>query len=184
MSEKQSLGLDDLLGGLTGGGGGGAGGLDDLLGGLLGGSGGGAGGLGDVLGGLTGGGSPGATTGSQGGAGGLLAALLPMLGSLLASGGLNKILNGFRQQGLSSEADSWVGTGANDQVSGEQVREVIDDAEIAQIAQQLGVSEDEAATAIAAVLPTLVDRVSPDGQLLDEQSLDNAFSQLASLGSR
>jgi uncharacterized protein YidB (DUF937 family) len=182
MSEKQSLGLDDLLGGLTGGSSGG--GLDDLLGGLLGGSGGGAGGLGDILGGLTGDGGPGSTAGSQGGAGGLLAALLPMLGSLLASGGLNKILNGFRQQGLSSEADSWVGTGSNEQVSGAQVREVIDDAEIARIAQRLGVSEDEAATAIAAVLPTLVDRASPDGQLPDEESLDNAFSQLASLGSR
>ncbi len=180
MSEKQSLGLDDLLGGLTGGSGGG--GLDDLLGGLLGGSGGGAGGLGDILGGLTGG-SSGATTGSRGGAGGLLAALLPMLGTLLANGGLNKILNGFRQQGLASQADSWVGTGTNEQLSGAQVREVIDDAEIAQIAQQLGVSEDEAATAIAAVLPTLVDRVSPEGQLPDEQSLDSAFSQLASLGS-
>jgi uncharacterized protein YidB (DUF937 family) len=182
MSQKQSLGLDDLLGGLTGGAGGGAGGLDDLLGGLRGGSSSGTGGLGEILGGLTGGGS-GTTTGSQG-AGGLLAALLPMLGTLLASGGLNKILNGFRQQGLTSEADSWVGTGANEQVSAAQVREVIDDAEIAQIAQQLGVSEDDAATAIAAVLPTLVDRVSPDGQLPDERSLDSAFSQLASLGSR
>ena len=51
--------------------------LDDLLGGLLGGQGGsGGGGLGDLLGGLTGGG------GSTSAGGGLMAALLPMLGKL------------------------------------------------------------------------------------------------------
>ncbi len=59
-------GLDDLLGGLTGGGSGAGGGIGDLLGGLLGGGGGsssaGAGDMGDIgdlLGGLLGGGSKG-----------------------------------------------------------------------------------------------------------------------------
>jgi hypothetical protein len=53
-------GLDDILGGLTGGKGG-SGGLDDMLGGLLGGRG--------------------------GGGGGTMGALMPVLAGLLASGG-------------------------------------------------------------------------------------------------
>lgn len=147
--------------------------LDDLLGGLLGGK----GGLGGALSGLTGGQS-GASAG--GGGGGMVAALAPMLGGLLAGGGLNKILSGFRAQGLSSQADSWVGTGPNQAVTPGQVKQVIGEPEIAQVAERLGVSHDEAAQAIAEVLPQVVDRVSPEGQLPPQQDLDQAFDRLAS----
>jgi len=146
--------------------------LDDLLGGLLGGKGGG--GIASALGGLTGG-KGGA---SEGGAG-LVGALLPMLGGLLASGGLSKILSGFKAQGLSSQADSWVGTGSNESVTAGQVSQVIGENEIAQIAGRLGVSNEEAAQAIAEVLPQVVDRVSPEGQLPPEEDLDEAFDRLA-----
>lgn len=147
--------------------------LDDLLGGLLGGRGGG--GLAGALGGLTGG-KGGA---SGGGAGGMIGALLPMLGGLLAGGGLSKILSGFKSQGLSSQADSWVGTGSNEPVTAGQVAQVMGENEIAQIAERLGVSHEEAAQAIAEVLPQVVDRVSPEGQLPPEEDLDQAFDRLA-----
>jgi uncharacterized protein YidB (DUF937 family) len=148
--------------------------LDDLLGGLLGGKGGG--GLSDVLGGLTGG--KGGSSG-EGGAGGMVGALLPMLGGLLAGGGLNKILSGLQSQGLSSKADSWVGTGSNEPVTPGQVEQMIGADETAQIADRLGVSHEEAAQAIADVLPQLVDRVSPEGQLPPEEDLNQAFDRLA-----
>lgn len=143
--------------------------LDDLLGGLLGGKGGG--GIGGALGGLTG--------GKSGGGGGLMGALIPMLGGMLAGGGLSKLLSGFQANGLSSQADSWVGTGPNEPVTGGQVEQVIGDDEIAQIAERLGVSHEEAAQAIAEVLPQVVDRVSPEGQLPPEEDLDQAFDRLA-----
>jgi uncharacterized protein YidB (DUF937 family) len=146
--------------------------LDDLLGGLLGGKGGGLGGLAGALGGGGGG----------GGTAGMVSALLPMLGGLLAGGGLNKVLAGFQAQGMGSQADSWVGTGPNEAVSSGQVQEVIGDDEIAQIAEKLGVSQKQAAQAIAEVLPQVVDRVSPDGQLPPEADLDDAFGRLAQAG--
>jgi uncharacterized protein YidB (DUF937 family) len=52
----------------------------------------------------------------------------------------------------------------NEPVTARQVQQVIGDEEIAQIADKLGVSH-EAAQAIAEVLPQVVDRASPDGQL-------------------
>jgi uncharacterized protein YidB (DUF937 family) len=159
-------------------------GLDDLLGGLLGGKG-GAGGadlgsIGDILGQLSGqarGGSSG-----LGGGGGLLAALLPLLSGLLANGGLGRILSGFQQQGLGAEADSWVGTGANEPVTGAQVEGVIGSDEIARIAEQLGVSPQEAADAIAEVLPQMVDKVSPQGELPAETDLDSLFATIQAAG--
>ena len=102
-----------------------------------------------------------------------------MIGGLLAGGGLNKLLSGFHANGQSSQADSWVGTGPNEPVTAGQVSQVIGDDQIGQIAEKLGVSHDEAAQAIAEVLPQVVDTVSPDGQLPPEQDLDQAFDRLA-----
>jgi uncharacterized protein YidB (DUF937 family) len=148
-------------------------GLDDVLGQLLGGQGGG-GGLGSMLSGLTGGGG----SGGSGGGGGMLAALAPMVGGLLAGGGLQKMLSGFQSKGMGAQADSWVGTGENEPVTGDQVREVIGDDEIARVAEKLGVSHEQAASALAEVLPQVVDKTSPDGQLPPEEELDSAFDRL------
>jgi uncharacterized protein YidB (DUF937 family) len=169
-------GLDDVIKGVAGGQGGG---LGDILGGLAG-DGGGAGGLGDILGGLTG--AAGKAGAQPGGMGGLLASLVPMLGGMLAGGGLQKVLSGFQAKGLSAQADSWIGTGKNAPISGADVRKVVGDEELSKIAARLGVSEDEAAAAVAQVLPAIVDEVSPDGHLASESELDSAFGALEELG--
>jgi uncharacterized protein YidB (DUF937 family) len=153
-------------------------GLDDILGGLMGGKG-GSGGLGGVLGGFTG-----DSGGSGGGRGGTMGALLPILAGFLASGGLLKIMGGLKANGLSAQADSWVGTGANQPVSGRDVEQAMGQEQIHQIAQQLGVSESEAADAVAQALPEVVDKVSPKGQMPAEQDLDAAFDTLAKAGAK
>ena len=103
------------------------GGLDDILGGLMGGGGkGGAGGVQDMIGGLMG-----------GGGGGGMGALVPVLGGLLAGGGLNKIMGGMKASGLSAQADSWVGTGENKAVSPGDIEKVVGKEEMQKIAQQL-----------------------------------------------
>ena len=150
-------------------------GLDDILGGLMGGKG-GSGGLDDMLGGLMG--------GRGGGGGGTMGALMPVLAGLLASGGLSKIMGGLKANGLSAQADSWVGTGPNQPVSGRDIEQAAGQEQIQQIAQQLGISESQAADAVAQVLPEVVDKVSPDGQLPPEQDLDAAFDNLAKAGAK
>jgi hypothetical protein len=79
----------------------------------------------------------------------MLTKLLPILGGLLAGGGLQEILAGLQQQGLGAQANSWAGTGANEPETGDQVAKVLGDQEIGQIAQQLGVSNEEAAGELA-----------------------------------
>jgi uncharacterized protein YidB (DUF937 family) len=145
-------------------------GLDDILGGLIGGKG-GSGGLDDVLGGGRGGGG--------GGGSSAMGALLPVLAGLLASGGLSKILGSLKANGLGTQADSWVGTGANDRVTGSQVEQAIGKEQVAEIARQLGVPESQAAEAVAQALPEVVDKVSPEGKLPPDEDLDAAFDKLA-----
>ena len=168
-------GLDDLVKGMSSGGGGG---LGDLLGGLAG-SGSSGGGLEDIVGALTGGDG---TAARAGGMGGLLGSLLPALGGMLAGGGLQQILAGFRANGRADEADSWIGTGDNKPVSGEDVRKAVDSEELAKVAAKLGVSEDDAADALAQILPGLVDKVSPGGRLESAGALESAFEALERTG--
>jgi uncharacterized protein YidB (DUF937 family) len=108
----------------------------------------------------------------------------PVLGGLLASGGLSKIMGGLKANGLSAEADSWVGTGPNQAVSGSQVEKAVGREQIQQVAKQLGISESQAADVVAKALPEVVDKVSPEGKLPPEQDLDAAFDKLAKAGAR
>jgi uncharacterized protein YidB (DUF937 family) len=150
--------------------------LDDPLGGLLGGKSGG--GLDDLLGGLAGG----SKAGGGGGGASMLAALAPLLGSLLAGGGLQKILSQFQAQGMGAKANSWMSTGENEPLTGEEVRQVVGEDTVREAASRLGVSEEEAASDLAQLLPKIVDKASPEGELMDEQTLDDAFGQLAAVG--
>jgi uncharacterized protein YidB (DUF937 family) len=177
-------GLDDLLGNLTqqgSGGGGGGGGLNDLLGGLMGGGGGsqgGGGGLEDMLGGLLGGGSGGGSPGGGGlKMGAVIAALGPIVGGLLKNGGLSKMMQGAQASGLSDQASSWVGTGDNAPVTGQEVRGVVGDDKVAELAQKAGITEEQAATVLAGVVPQVVNGVTPDGQLPSDDDLDQLVSK-------
>ena len=154
--------------------------LDDLLGGLLGGKG-GSGGLEDMLGGLAGRRGEGSSFGGGGGAG-LLRALLPLLAGFLQNGGLQKVISGLQAQGQEAQAQSWISTGENQAVSGAELESAMGQDEIAKIAAKLGLSEEETADALAEVLPRVVDRVSPHGELPAETELDDLFAKVASAG--
>jgi uncharacterized protein YidB (DUF937 family) len=182
-------GLDDLIGSLTkgkeGGGQGGGGGIEDLLGGLLGGSGasGGGGGLQDILGGGSGS-SGGGGMGAQAGGGGMnvaaLAAVIgPLLIKLLKGGGLSKMMQGAQASGLSGQADSWVGTGANAQVSPQEIRSVVGEETVRELAQEAGVPEDEAAGALAQIVPQLVNGLTPNGQLPSDDEVEQLVAKFA-----
>ena len=173
-------GFDDLLGSLTksaGDGGQGGGGLEDLLGGILGGgSSGGSGsggGLQDILGGLLGGGAGGSPGTAAGGMnlGALAAALGPLLGKLLQGGGLSKLLGNAQASGLSAQADSWVGSGPNEPVSGQDIRGIVGDDAVRSVAEQAGISEDEAASVLAQVVPQVVSGLTPGGQVPSDDEL-------------
>jgi uncharacterized protein YidB (DUF937 family) len=138
----------------------GGGGLGNVLGGMLGGGQGG-GGLGGVLGSVLGGGQGGAAAG-----GGL--------------GGLGALLNGFQKAGMGDQVASWVGTGQNMPISADDVSKVFGSGAVAQIAQQAGVSQGDASAGLAALLPQLVDHLTPNGKLPESGQLEAGLGGLLS----
>ncbi|MFE7619290.1 YidB family protein [Streptomyces sp. NPDC057496] len=134
--------------------------------------------LGSLLGGLLGGGS--GQGGGSGGAGNILGALLGALGGgqggRSGQGGgsaLEGLIDVLTRSGLVDQAQSWIGTGANQPVSGAQIAEALPDGTLRQVAQEAGVSTEQAADEIARSLPTAVDKLTPSGQVPEGRSIED-----------
>jgi uncharacterized protein YidB (DUF937 family) len=94
---------------------------------------------------------------------------------MLAGGGLSKVVSQFSNAGLGDAADSWVGTGENKPITADHVKTALSEEQIAQVAQRLGVSNDEAAAALAEALPEAVNQLTPAGQVPDQAQVDQAW---------
>lgn len=80
-------------------------------------------------------------------------------------GGLQALITQFREMGFGDIIASWIGTGQNLPISGEQLQSVLGDAQVQAIAQKLGLSSADASSGLANLLPQVVDKLTPNGQL-------------------
>lgn len=115
----------------------------------------------------------------QGGSGGLDPQMLIGIVSALMNqaGGLSGILSKLQQAGLGDAAQSWVGTGANQPVSADAIGGALGPDLMGMIAKQLGGSHEQAAGTMADLLPGLIDKLTPQGQV----PADNGMGSLGAL---
>jgi uncharacterized protein YidB (DUF937 family) len=97
--------------------------------------------------------------------GGIVGAeLTHVVGGLIQKhGGLPGLVNQFQQKGLGGVVQSWVGTGANQPISVEQLHNVLGVDTIAQMASKMGVNPEELSKKLAELLPQTVDKMTPGG---------------------
>ena len=95
-------------------------------------------------------------------------------------GGLGGLLQKFQSAGLGEHANSWVGTGANQPVSGDQISGALGSANIAAMAQKLGINPQVASAGLAALLPVIIDQLTPKGQVEHNADLGATLSALKS----
>ncbi len=100
--------------------------------------------------------------GQQGGASDILAVAQQLLGQ---SGGIDGLIQQLQAGGLGDVVKSWIGNGQNLPVTGEQIQQVLGNEKVAAIARQLGVDPAQASAQLAQVLPGLVDKLTPNGQV-------------------
>ena len=99
------------------------------------------------------------------------------------NGGLPGIIGKFQQAGLGQHADSWVGTGQNLPIDAAQLQQALGSGSIAQIAQQLGLSTGDTGSELAQVLPQIIDKLTPAGQIPAEHG-DTVTQLLQALAKR
>lgn len=101
-----------------------------------------------------------------------------VMGLINNAGGLQGILQQLQASGLADQVASWVGTGENHPVSGNQITDALGAENIAQIAQHAGVEPEHAATGLAQLLPQIIDKLTPDGQVPQNELLAQGLNLL------
>ena len=95
--------------------------------------------------------------------------------------GLTQILQGLQSSGLGDVVASWLGSGSNQALSPGQLQSALGDQTVSQFANKAGVDTGAALTALAGMLPKLVDGLSPDGRLPESNQLDSLLSKALSV---
>jgi uncharacterized protein YidB (DUF937 family) len=120
-------------------------------------------GLLDSVVGMLGGQQQGAAAGGE-----LLNVVLSMLANGSAHGGLGGLVEKFQQGGMGDVVASWISTGQNMPINGDQLGQVLGPDVLSQIARQLGVSPGDAAGQLSRVLPQVVDELTPNGSVPED----------------
>ena len=98
-------------------------------------------------------------------------AITSALGGLMAGKNGNPDLSGLissmQSKGLGSIASSWLGDGQNEEISADQVRDVMGSDKVASMADQLHTDEDSLLDGLKEALPQIIDKSSQGGSLLD-----------------
>lgn len=103
-------------------------------------------------------------------ASGLLAALLGILTDP-RGGGFGGFIDRFRNAGLGDAVNSWISTGDNRPLTNDQVETALGADTLDSISRQSGVDRTTATGALTGMIPGVVDTLTPDGTVPDEQTL-------------
>ncbi len=86
-------------------------------------------------------------------------------------GGLSGLVQNFHNKGLGGLVTSWVGTGQNMPISADQIQHVLGNTQVQQMAAKVGISPEAASSQLAPLLPTIVDKLTPNGQVPAQSNL-------------
>jgi len=127
------------------------------------------------------GGALGGVLGGQG-QGGVKAILLQQLISMLSKpGALEKVMGAFNGAGLGNILQSWIGTGQNLPISADQVKQVLGSGTVADLAKHAGIGEGETASTLSSLLPQVIDKLSPGGEVPAAGELGGLMGSLGKL---
>lgn len=118
-------------------------------------------------------------TGQGSGQSSLLDGVMDMLNNNQA-GGIGGLVQSFKDKGLGDIVSSWIGTGSNLPISPEQIQQALGAEQVQQLAGKAGISPETASANLAEMLPNVIDKLTPNGQLPSGDLLNQGLSLLKS----
>jgi uncharacterized protein YidB (DUF937 family) len=111
-----------------------------------------------------------------------LAAILEYVNSPQVGGvaGLQKM---FQEGGLGNVISSWIGTGHNMPVSADQLQNALHGGALQQVAQKAGMDPTQLTGMMASLLPHLVDKMTPNGEIPNASALQQMLKGLGGAAS-
>jgi len=107
--------------------------------------------------------------------GNLLSGVMAMIDN---AGGVPAMLEQLKQSGLAEQVMSWVGTGANQAISGGQLEDALGADQLRQIAGQAGIDPQQVSSGLASLLPQIIDQLTPHGEVPADGLLAQGMSLL------
>ncbi|MBY0428067.1 MAG: YidB family protein [Alphaproteobacteria bacterium] len=102
---------------------------------------------------------------SNGPHGAIVQAVLTVVQNNGGTQGITTLVQQFEKNGLGEIVQSWLSTGPNMPVSAEQIQQGLGDAHLQQIAYAANITPSDAAAQLSKILPQIIDKLSPNGQL-------------------
>lgn len=95
-------------------------------------------------------------------------------------GGIEGLMKTFNEKGVGDIIASWIGTGANLPISADQLLSVLGRKNVADVAQEAGTDASTAADGLANILPGLIDKLTPKGESIGGDVLQQGIQSLLS----
>ena len=80
-------------------------------------------------------------------------------------GGIGALAQRFHEKGLGGVVQSWISTGQNQAVDGQQIQNVLGGGQLDALAERFGIPKETLSNGLAQVLPQVVDKMTPNGQV-------------------
>ncbi|NVD72287.1 DUF937 domain-containing protein [Duganella sp. BJB488] len=107
-------------------------------------------------------GSLGGQQGEEAQQGNLLSGVMVMIDR---AGGVPAVLEKLKESGLADQVMSWIGTGANQAISGDQLEAALGSDQLQQIAGHAGIDPQQVSSGLAGMLPQIIDQLTPHGEM-------------------
>lgn len=91
-------------------------------------------------------------------------------------GGFTGFLSAFQSHGLGDAVDSWIGNGDNVPLSEGEVENALGKNILASLAEKAGIGREALLPALAGLIPLVVNKLTPDGILPSEESLQSTIA--------
>jgi uncharacterized protein YidB (DUF937 family) len=88
-----------------------------------------------------------------------------LMGGQAGASGLESLVDRLRSGGLGQQVDSWISSGRNEPVEPRQLETALGDREVDQLSRETGMDRGGLLGALSALLPGLVDGLTPRGQM-------------------
>ena len=100
---------------------------------------------------------------------------------LSGKGGLNGLVSQFASKGLGDIINSWIGTGKNLPISGDQLQNVLGKDTISRLAGKVGMDNNTFVSELSNLLPQVIDKLTPDVKVPEGNIMSKGMDLLGGL---
>ena len=96
-------------------------------------------------------------------------------GQQAGPGGLDVLIDKFKQNGLEDVINSWIGTGQNQAISPNDLGQALGQKTVNDLSRQAGTPQGDLLSQLSRVLPGVIDRLTPNGKLPSQADLGPGY---------